>query len=81
MALTFRPSQWISLGPPSKPVVSLDLELSICGIFRGVSYTNILQDHGNGNFYPLLLQKWVVMEYNSHGLEYFLGPHELNEYF
>ena len=35
MALTFRPSQWISLGLPSESAVSLDLGLSIYEIFRG----------------------------------------------
>ena len=35
MALTFRLSQWISLGLPPESAVSLDLGLSICGIFKG----------------------------------------------
>ena len=35
MALTFRPSVWISLGLPVKSAVSLDLGLSTFGIFRG----------------------------------------------
>ena len=35
VALTFRPSLWISLGLPVKSAVSLDLGLSIYGIFRG----------------------------------------------
>ena len=35
VALTFRPSLWISLGLPVESAVSLDLGLSIYGIFRG----------------------------------------------
>ena len=30
----------------------------------------------NGNFQPHLQQKWLEREYNSHGLEYFLGPYK-----
>ena len=47
VALTFRPSLWISLGLQVEIVVSLDLGLSIYGTFRGcVLYKyNILQDH------------------------------------
>ena len=33
------------------------------------------------NFHPHLLQKLVVREYNSHGLEYFLVPNKVNKYF
>ena len=28
-----------------------------------------------GNFHPHLQQKWVVREYYSHGLEYYLSPY------
>ena len=29
----------------------------------------------HGNFHPHLEQKWVVREYYSHGLEYYLSPY------
>ena len=31
------------------------------------------------NFYPHSLQEWMVREYNSHRLEYFLGPNKVNQ--
>ena len=30
----------------------------------------------SGNFQPHSPQKWLAREYNSHGLEYFLGPYQ-----
>ena len=33
----------------------------------------------HGNFHPHLQQEWVVREYNSHGMEYFLGLNEVNK--
>ena len=30
----------------------------------------------HGNFQTTLTAKWLVREYNSCGLEYFLGPYE-----
>ena len=87
MALTFRPSQWISRSLPSESAVSLDLGLSIYGIFRGCpthifsKTTNSLQTmEMHGNFHPPSPQKWLVREYNSHGLEYFLGPNEVHKW-
>ena len=73
MALTFRPSQWFSLGLPSESSVSLELRLSIYGIFRGcVLYKYsprpqiALQTMGmDGIYHPPSLQMWVVREYNS----------------
>ena len=87
VALTFRPSQWISLGLPVKIAVSLDLGLSIYGIFRGCPIqifsktTNSHQAMGmDGNFHPPSLPKWVAREYFSHGLEYFWGPYVVNKW-
>ena len=31
------------------------------------------------NFHLQSPQEWVVREYNSHGLEYFLGPNKVNK--
>ena len=54
--------------------------LGVCAVQIFSKTTNSLQTMGmDGNFHPPSLQKWVVREYNSHGMEYFLGPHELNE--
>ena len=33
----------------------------------------------HGNFHPHSPQEWVVREYNSHGLQHFLGPNKVNE--
>ena len=31
----------------------------------------------HGNFHPHLQQKWVLREYCSHGLEYYLSPYSI----
>ena len=42
--------------------------------------TNNLQTmRTDGNFHPPSLQKCVVREYYSHGLEYSLGPYVVNK--
>ena len=87
IALTFRQSLWSSLGLPSESAVSLDIRLSIYGIFRLVcpiqifsKTTNSLQTMGmDGNFHPPSSQKCMAGEYHSHGLEYSLGPYVVNK--
>ena len=59
MALTFRPSQWISLGLPSESAVSLDLGLSMYGIFRGC----VLYKYSPR---PQIAWEWMEISIHSH---------------
>ena len=45
---------------------------------RSINSLQAMEMHGI--FIPHLPQEWVVREYNSHGLEYFLGPNEVNKW-
>ena len=44
---------------------------------RSINSLKAMEMHGN--FHPHSPQGWVVREYNSHGLEYFLGPNKVNK--
>ena len=65
---------------------ALILGLSIYGILRGCvmhihsqrSNNSLQTMEVNGNFQPHFLQKWVVGEYHSCGLEDYLSPYKVN---
>ena len=43
------------------------------------SINNLQAMEMHENFHLNLPQKWMMREYSSHGLEYFLGPNKVNK--